>query len=566
MKLASTLSLGLLLAGVATPALADGIVDNVNGVTMDKNGKLVRFTGIIVGSDGKVKKLLDKNDKRDKKGMSFIFDAKGKTLMPGFIDAHGHVMGLGFNAILLDLSDTNSLDEALAKTREFAAKNPDLPWILGRGWNQEKWGLGRFPTAAELDRATGGRPTWLTRIDGHAAWGNSQALRSAGITAATKSPEGGRIEMADGQPSGVFVDNAMSLVDKHIPPPLARDYDRALIEAQNILLKYGITTATDMGTTLQDWQALRRAGDYGKLRVRVISYANDIGDMAIIGGPGPSPWLYNDKLRMVGVKLYLDGALGSRGAWLKQAYADAPGNTGLPLLTYQALRNKLVRASMDKFQIAVHAIGDRANDEMLDAIASVADNYSGDRRWRIEHAQIVDPADIPRFGKFGIIASMQPVHETSDWKMAELRLGPNRLAGDYAWKSIAATGARLAFGSDFPVEHPNPLPGLAAAISREDASGQPPGGWQPQEKVSREVAIDGFTRSAAFAGFAEDRLGTLEPGMRADFVLLDVDPMTASAAQIRGGKVLETWLDGQRAYVAGSGAGASNPPKQPEGR
>ncbi len=558
-------TIAMLLAGIAVPALADGIVDNVNGLTMDKNGTLVRFNGIIVGSDGKVKKLLSPRDKREKKGMSYIFDAKGKTLIPGFIDAHGHVTGLGFNAILLDLSDTNSLEEALAKTRDFAAKNPDLPWILGRGWNQEKWGLGRFPTAAELDRATGGRPTWLARIDGHAAWANTKALQSAGITAATKAPDGGRIEMAEGQPSGVFVDAAMTLVDKHVPPPLPRDYDRALAEAQTILLKYGITTATDMGTTMQDWQAMRRAGDYGRLRVRIISYANDIGDMALIGGPGPSPWLYNDKLRMVGVKLYLDGALGSRGAWLKQPYHDAPGQTGLSLLTYSALRNKLVRASMDKFQVAVHAIGDRANDEMLDAIASVADTYTGDRRWRIEHAQIVDPADIPRFGKFGVIASMQPVHETSDWKMAEARLGPNRLAGDYAWRSIGATGARLAFGSDFPVENPNPLDGFAAAISREDANGQPPGGWQPQEKVSRETTLDGYTRNAAFAGFAEDRLGTLEPGMRADFVLLDVDPMSASPAAIRSGKVLETWIDGQRAYVAGA-ANPSAPPAQPKGR
>lgn len=561
-----------LLVGIAAlttaPAFADALVDNVNGVTLDKNGRMVRFTGIVIGDDGKVKQLLGEKDKRNKKGLRFNYDAKGRTLMPGFIDAHGHVTGLGFNALLLDLSDTSSLDQALAKISDYAAKNPEMPWILGRGWNQEKWGLGRFPTAAELDRAVGGRPTWLVRVDGHAGWANSRAMSAAGINASTKAPAGGRIETAaGGQPSGVFVDAATGLVEAHVPKPLPRDYDRALYEAQTLLLKYGITTATDMGTTVADWQAYRRAGDTGKLKVRILSYANEIGDMVTLGGPTQTPWLYGDKLRMVGVKLYLDGALGSRGAWLKSAYSDAPGVTGLPLLTYSALRNKLVRASMDKFQVAVHAIGDKANEDMLDAIESVADTYTGDRRWRIEHAQVVDPADMARFGKYGTIASMQPIHQPSDRTMAEARLGAGRLAGAYAWRSLGATGARVAFGSDFPVESPNPLPGFAAAISREDASGQPSGGWQPQEKVSREAALDGFTRTAAFAAFAEDRLGILAPGMRADFVILDVDPMQASPQAIWNGKVLETWIDGTPAYLANpSSAPASqsfSPPPTP---
>lgn len=536
------------LVAFASPAFADKLIDNINGMTLDKNGKVVTFNGMILTEDGKVKELLQPKDKRPKKDISLRYNGGYNMVVPGFIDAHGHVLGLGFNGLLLDLSDTNSLDEALTRIREYAARNPEAPWIIGRGWNQEKWGLGRFPTAAELDRAVGNKPVWLTRVDGHAGWANSLALRQANITSATTSPSGGHVEMANGQPSGVFVDGAMKLVEAHVPKPLARDYDRAFAEAQLQLVKNGITTATDMGTGLQDWQALRRAGDTGKLAIRVISYADDIDNMAFIGGPGQTPWLYNDKLRMVGVKLYLDGALGSRGAWLKQPYSDAPGNSGLPLLNYSQLRNKMVRAAMDKFQVAIHAIGDRANDDALEAVESVSDSFGGDRRWRIEHAQIVDPVDIKRFARHGIIASMQPVHEGSDWKMAEARLGANRLSGAYAWKSIADTGARLAFGSDFPVESPDPLAGFAAAISREDAQGQPPGGWQPQEKISREAALDGFTRTAAFAGFADDKLGMLQPGMHADFVLLNVDLMKATPAEIRGGKVIQTWIGGVPVY------------------
>ena len=546
------------LIALASPAWADKLIDNVNGITLDKSGNVVRFTGIVLTDDGKVKTLLGEKDKRPKKDLTLHYNARGKTMVPGFIDAHGHVLGLGFSQILLDLSDSSSLDDALVRIRDYAARNPETPWIIGRGWNQEKWGLGRFPTAADLDRAGINRPIWLARVDGHAGWANSQAMQAAGINAASKSPEGGRIEMEGGKPSGIFVDAAMKLVDAHMPKPLARDYDRAFVAAQLLLAKNGITTATDMGTTLNEWQALRRAGDNNNLKIRVISYAGDIDNMAIIGGPSRTPWLYNDRLRMVGVKLYLDGALGSRGAWLKAPYSDAPGNSGLPMLNYAQLRNKMVRASMDGFQVAVHAIGDRANDDTLEAIESLTDTFTGDRRWRIEHAQIVDPVDIPRFGKSGIIASMQPVHETSDWQMAETRLGPNRLAGAYAWKSIAATGARVAFGSDFPVEHPNPLAGLATAISREDVQGQPIGGWQAQEKVTREAALDGFTRTAAFAGFAEDKLGTLQPGMNADFVMLNVDPLSAAPATLRSGKILETWVGGTPIYVADSN---SNAPK-----
>ncbi|WP_411340715.1 amidohydrolase family protein [Sphingopyxis sp. J-6] len=541
------LALAALLSLVAVPAQADTLVDNVNGITLDKDGKLVRFTGLVIASDGKVKQLLDRKDKRPERP-DFKEDGKGRTLIPGMIDAHGHVMGFGFSLMLLDLSGTKSLAEAQAAIRKYAAANPEMPWIIGSGWNQEKWGLGRFPTAADLDAAVPDRPVWLERIDGHAGWANSAAMNAAKVSATSKAPEGGRIEMADGRPSGVFVDAAMALVNNAKPKPLARDLDRALYLAQQKLLEQGITSIADMGTTIADWQAFRRAGDKKQLAIRILSYGADIDNMAIIAGQEPTPWLYDDRLRMVGVKLYLDGALGSRGAWLKQPYSDAPGQKGLPLLTPAQLRNKMVRASMDNFQVAIHAIGDAANAEALAAIGDLTADLPGERRWRIEHAQVIDPADIARFAQLKVIASMQPIHQPSDRLMAEARLGPDRLKGAYAWRSLENAGVRLAFGSDVPVESSNPFPGIAAAISRTDAAGQPFGGWHPEEAVTRETALDGFTRTAAFAAFAEDRLGTLMPGMRADFLIVDGDPLMASPDEIRRMAPLETWIGGYRYY------------------
>jgi len=542
------------LAVLAAPAaIADGLIENVNGITLDKDGKVVRFTGLLIGRDGKVSQLLTPRDKAPKQ-LDFRHDGKGLTMLPGLIDAHGHVIGLGFAALTLDLSGTNSLEEAQAAIRGYAAKYPDRRWIIGRGWNQEKWGLGRFPTAADLDTAVADRPVWLERVDGHAGWANSRALEIAGITAATKSPAGGRIEMVDGKPSGIFVDMASELVAKHVPAPRPVERDLALAEAQQALLKVGVTAIADMGTTVADWQSYRRAGDEGWLSVRIFGYAAGIDNMVAIAGPRPTPWLYDDKLRLGGVKLYLDGALGSRGAWLKKPYADAPGQTGLPLLVPAELRNMMVRASMDGFQTAVHAIGDAANAEAIGAVEDLAPTYTGDRRWRIEHAQIVDPADLPRLAKNGIIASMQPVHQISDRLMAEARLGPDRLAGAYAWNSILKAGGKLAFGSDVPVESPNPFHGIAAAITREDVNGQPFGGWMAAERVSREQALAGFTIDAAYAAFAEGRLGSLSPGYRADFILVDTDPLLASPAQIRETKVTEAWVGGRPVYTAGQPA------------
>ena len=535
---ASTLAL-------AAPALADTLVDNVEGVTIDGEGRVKRFNGLVFNDQGTITAILERGDKRPK--VDYRLDGEGRVMVPGMIDAHVHVMDMGFAALTLDLSGTTSLEEALAKIKAFAEENPGRPWILGRGWNQEKWGLGRFPTAAELDSVVADRPVWLERADNHANWANSLAIQTAGITAKTPDPAGGRIiRDAKGAPAGVFVDNAIGLVGKVVPAPRPEDRDLALSKAQDVLLAKGVTAVADMGTKPADWTAFRRAGDEGRLAIRIMSYADSIETLELMAGPEPTGWLYNDRLRMGGVKLFLDGALGSRGASLKAPYADDHGTRGLPLLSPSQLRNLMSRAAMDNFQTAVHAIGDAANDEVLAAIEELSESYKGDRRWRIEHAQIIDPVDIARLGRHGVIASMQPLHQTSDRLMAEARLGPNRLAGAYPWRSVMTAGGKLAFGSDSPVEPADPWAGMAAAISRTDAAGEPFGGWFPQETVSREQALAGFTADAAYAGFAEGRFGRLLPGERADFLLVDRDPLFASPEALRGTKVLQVWIGGVR--------------------
>lgn len=545
-----------LIPALATPALADVLVDNVEGVTPDGNGGVDRFEGFMIDPDGKVSQVFHKGDKRPKK-VDYKVDGKGRIVVPGMIDAHGHVMATGFARMTLDLSMAKSLDEALSRIAAWTAAHPEAPWILGGGWNQASWGLDRMPTAAELDKVTGGKPAWLTRIDGHAGWANSAALSAAGVTAATPNPVGGEVLRVAGSkaPEGVLIDAATALVEKKRPKPRPEDADTAFGEAQLQFLAAGVTTVADMGTSIEDWQTFRRASDKHQLRMRIVAYAGGIEAMTLIGGPRPTPWIDDDRLKMNGVKLYLDGALGSRGAWLKAAYADDAATKGLPQMSQTQLGNLMSRAAMDGFQVAVHAIGDEANATVLDSIEELSQTYKGDRRWRIEHAQVVDPADIPRFGRNGVIASMQPQHEASDRVMAEARLGPQRIAGAYAWKSIAATGAKLAFGSDTPVEPARPFEGLAVAITRTGADGQPTGGWQPQEILTREAALGAYTTGAAYSLFAEDRLGRIAKGMRADFLFVDQDPMTADPQALRGTHVLETWIGGKLAWSAAQDGG-----------
>ncbi|HEX6219325.1 MAG TPA: amidohydrolase, partial [Sphingomicrobium sp.] len=399
------------------------------------------------------------------------------------------------------------------------------------------------------------RPVVLGRVDGHAVVANSAALRLAGITAATKDMAGGKIERdSRGQPTGLLVDNAMPLVQGKVQPPDMGQLYEALITAQDMLLSYGITSVADMGTSADDWAAMWSLNYNRALRIRVLSYAAGLESLAAIKNKyGPATNF--DNLRLVGVKLYDDGALGSRGAWLKQPYADKPDTRGLPFNSDDQLKAATEQVAKAGFQLAIHAIGDAANAQVISAYEDLARQYGTDRRWRIEHFQIADPKDIGRLAPAGIIASMQPVHQTSDRTMAEARLGPNRLDGAYAWQSVLKSGARIAFGSDFPVESPNPFPGLAAAISRQDMNGEPPGGWIPAERVSFAQALSGFTRDAAYAGFAEQRIGSLEPGKWADFILVDRDVSTVDAQALARTQVLETWVAGKKVWSRPSAGG-----------
>lgn len=543
----------LLLVAVllATPLSAKTLIVNANGYTMTGGGELKQFAGLLVGDDGKVAALLVKGDKDPVLGAGdYRMDAGGRTLLPGLIDAHGHVMHLGYQALSIDLSNTTSLDEALEKIRVYVAANPRARWIRGGGWNQVAWKLGRFPTAAELDRAVADRPVLLSRVDGHAVWGNSLAVKAAGVTAATKDPAGGRIERGvSGAPAGVFVDAAQDLIERAAPPPTGAEAEAALAKALEIMGSVGLTGVGDAGVSPEEWTLYRSFGDAGRLTARIYALAGGMQALDQIAPVRPLPWLYEDRLTLQAVKLYGDGALGSRGAWLKAPYADDPKNSGLQFVADAKLQNWISRASFAGFQVAVHAIGDAANKQVLDAYALNAPTYGKALRHRIEHAQIVSPGDLPRFAALGIIASMQPTHATSDKAMAADRVGEDRLAGAYAWKTLLTSGAHLALGSDFPVESPNPFFGIHAAVTRQDHADQPDGGWRPQEALSRAEAFAGFTTGAAYAEKMEDRIGTLEPGKWADFILVDRDIFTVPAQDIWKTTVDETWLAGRRVFV-----------------
>ena len=547
-----------LLAAVAvllsSPAIATTLIENARGIQVGPDGKLDRFRGLVINDQGKVVQML-RGPGAPVMPFDRRVDAGGRTLLPGLIDAHGHVMGLGLAALQLDLVGTSSVGDLQQRLRAYASLRPNDPWIVGRGWNQELWPEARFPTSADLDAAVPDRPVTLERVDGHALVVNGAALRAAGITAASKDPVGGKIERdASGNPTGLLVDTAMELVTAKVPAPSEAQLAQALEKAQQLLLTTGITATADMGTSAADWAAMNQAARAGRLNVRIMGYSAGLKPVETISRLGPSDWLYADRLRMGGVKLYSDGALGSRGAYLKQPYADQHDTRGLRFLTDEELRDQAGKAAALGYQVAIHAIGDGANAQVISAYEGLSTRYGKERRWRIEHFQIVDPTDIRRLAPAGIIASMQPVHQTSDRLMAEKRLGPDRLAGAYAWQSVIRSGARITFGSDFPVESPNPFPGLAAAVSRQDMNGQPPGGWIPEERVSFEQALSGFTRDAAYAGFAEHRFGALEPGNWADFIIVDRDVSAADPQALARTQVLETWVAGKRVWSGSASA------------
>lgn len=540
-----------LLLSAPLPALADTLVDNVQGLSFDAKGQLTRFDGLLIGTDGRIVQVLARNDKRPGK-VDYRVDGKGQVVIPGFVDANLRLTDYGFAALVLDLTTAKSVTEVQARVAAYAAAHPDRPWILGTGWSPLSWDKATLPTAADLDGASGGRPVWLVSADGQAGWANSGALKAAKIAATTPDPAGGRIVRigATTTPSGVLFGNARLLIDKAAPPRRPEDRDHAFLKAQELLLAKGITTVTAMGATIEDWQAWRRAGDSGALRLRILAYADGIDNMALIGGPGPTAWLYDDRLRLNGVVFALDGPLASRSALLKAPYADAPTAKGLTLLGDTALKNLMSRAAFDNFQVAVQANGDLAAAQALDAIEAIADTYKGDRRWRIEGASTLDPADLPRLARDGVIVSVQPQALSAGRTIAEARLGPARLPGAFTWNSLASAGVPLALGSAATAFASDPFAGIAVAVTRQGADGQPFGGWQAQERLTREAALAGYTAGAAYAGLAEGRFGRLAVGQRADFLILDRDPLLATPDELKATRVLQTWIGGQLTYKA----------------
>ena len=532
-------ALALIAALLASPAWSETLISNVNGIQVGPDGQLQHFGALLIDDHGRVESVIKMPTPRVKRHDQII-DGHGKTLLPGLIDAHGHVLDLGMTRMTVQLVGTSSVADLQQRVRDYAAAHPNDAWIIGFGWNQELWPDKRFPTAADLDAIVSDRPVVLERVDGHAVVANSAAMKVAGVTAQTAAPAGGRIE------NGLFVDNARGLIDKAIPARTPAQSDEALAKAQAQLLSVGVTGVGSMSTSIDDWEAMKRAGAAGTLNVRLMAYIG--AAQAAEANMRPTGWLYRDRLRAVGVKVFADGALGSRGAWLKRPYADKPDTRGLKFHSDAEMLQIADAAAANGFQIATHAIGDAANAQVISTYEALSKKYGRDRRWRIEHFQIADPTDIPRLAPAGIIASMQPTHQTSDRLMAEKRLGPNRLAGAYAWQSVLKSGARLAFGTDFPVESPNPFPGLSAAISRQDMNGQPPGGWIPSERLTFAQALSAYTRGAAYADFAEDRIGSLEPGKWADFVIVDRDPTKVDVSSLENTQVVETWVGGKRVW------------------
>jgi predicted amidohydrolase YtcJ len=462
--------------------------------------------------------------------------------------AHAHVYGYGLLKNNLDLAGTPSVDDAVARITAYAANKPHERWILGRGWNQVLWPVREFPTATQIDRAVSDRPVWLRRIDGHAGWANSATLKIAGIDDNTPDPVGGKIiRDDDGHATGVLIDRAMNLVDKHVPQPEKSDIRAAIRAAIDALVAEGMTGVHDAGIDTVNAEVYLSMADDGELGMRIYAMTDGAGDVLDAIGK-PIRAYGNDRLDISSVKLYVDGALGSRGAAMLEPYSDDPENRGLPFWTQSELDAMVAKANGMGFQVGIHAIGDLGNRMALDSFDRVQGGRPSPLRNRIEHSQIVTLEDIPRFAELGVIASMQATHATSDKNMAEDRIGPDRILGGYAWRRMLDAGVVLANGSDFPVELSNPFHGLYASVTRQGRDGEPEGGWYADQNLTRAEALHSFTLAAAYAARQEDRLGSLEPGKWADFIIIDRNYFTIPASDIDDIVVLETWVGGQRAY------------------
>ena len=537
-RFASLLMLGSALAAYAQTA--DIAVINAHIYTV--NAKMPQAKAIAV-RQGKIVAVGEDVSKSIGPATKVV-DAHGATIVPGLIDSHGHVRGLGTALDTVDLRGIASEKEIAAKVQAAARQAKPGEWVLGRAWDQNLWATKQFPGAESISAAAPDNPVALTRVDGHAVWANKKAMELADINAATKDPQGGRV-MRDGsgKPTGVFLDNAMGLVNRRIPAPTQEQIERRLLHALQECARLGMTTVHDAGVEQADIDGYKSLIRKALMPIRV--YAMVRGP----SGPALDAWLakgpeIGDYLTVRSIKLVADGALGSRGAAMLEPYSDDPGNRGLLILNRAVIRGVAEKAVPRGFQVNTHAIGDAANRAAIDAYGDVLKGPN-DHRFRVEHAQVVAPEDFAKFKQFSVIASMQATHATSDMPWAETRLGPERVKGAYAWQTFMKLGVRVTDGSDFPVESPNPLWGLYAAITRQDKTGQPAGGWFPNQRMTREQALRSWTVEGAYAAFEENKKGSLEVGKMADFIMLSGDVMTMPEIEIWKTRVTMTVVGGK---------------------
>ena len=497
----------------------------------------------FVGSDSEARMMATSRTR--------VLDAKGRTVIPGMVDAHAHLSGLAASLRIALLAGSKTYDEVIRRVVERARTTRKGEWVQGRGWDQNLWPEKDFPTHEALSRAVPDNPVVLGRIDGHALLANALAMRIAGVTAATKDPAGGRIiRLPNGDPSGVFIDNAQSLVRRAVPSMSDATLREATLTAIAEVNKWGMTGLHDAGeprNVIDVFESMARDNRYNIRNYVMVS--DNAADIAYYTRRGPENGMYDGHIWIRALKTYADGALGSRGAALLAPYSDDPGNVGLLVSTPAHLESVAEIGLRTGFQVNTHAIGDRGNRVALDAFeAALRKVPTADHRFRIEHAQVISPDDIPRFARLGVIPSMQASHQTSDMRWAERRVGPQRIKGAYAWRSLLNTGVVIPNGSDFPVEEVNPLISFHSAITRQDASGWPEGGWYPDQVMTRDEALKAMTIWPAYAAFQEKELGSLSPGKYADFVVLDRDIMTVPATEILQTQVLSTYIGGKSVY------------------
>lgn len=506
--------------------------------------QIPRANFAVVVSDSRIVAVGPADELRRTYGGARVIDVTGTTIVPGLTDAHAHLYGLGLSLDTVNLVAASTYDEVIARVKQRAARAQAGEWIQGRGWDQNLWPGKQFPTAAALDAAVPDHPVWLRRVDGHAGLANNAAMRAAGVTAATPDPEGGRIiRDASGNPTGVFVDAAEGLIDRAVPAPSFELRKARVLAAAQQIAQNGLTEIHDAGSDDETIRAVRELIDEKRFPIRVYSMISD-------RAPLVDEWLkrgkligYGDRLTVRSIKLYADGALGSRGAALLAPYDDDPGNSGLLVSRTEHLADVARRARAAGFQVNTHAIGDRGVRNTIDAYEAAG--VTPTDRFRVEHYQVAAPSEFLRISRDGIIASMQPTHATSDMYWAEARVGPERIKGAYAWRTVLNSGARLALGSDFPVEAVNPFFGIYAAVTREDQKHWPAGGWYPEQKLTLTEAIRGFTKDVAFAAFEEDSRGTIEPGKLADFTIVEGDLYAVPPQDLFKVKVKMTVVGGQ---------------------